>query len=262
MSTTASRLPTSVCVVILRNDAVLAVSRRDDHSQYGFPGGKLEPGESPEAGAVRETKEETGLDVDMTALQHLYDGKVKDRLVRTFLAPDPGGDVVQSPEGVVVWVGWHSLVTGPFAAYNAAVRQALGTLPEFWAREWGSGTLRRAIEENMAWRELYLEERTALEVGYGFIPAMRSRLTVGRAMACGEDPGTTETCWWARALRWRADHNDRPAKVDVVHARLDNDGVREGLAIRYTPETRPAWLPSDRDLIAFTTLSGKTVNPC
>lgn len=255
-------IPTAVCVVILRDDAVLAVSRREDHAQYGFPGGKLEAGESPEAGAVRELREETGFKVDPTDLQFLYDGMVRGKHVRTYLAPDPGDSVIQSPEGVVVWVGWHSLVTGPFSAYNLAVRAALHERPEHWALTHGSGTLRRAIEEQMAWRELYLEERTAFEFGYGFTPAMRSRLTVGRAMASSDDPGTTETCWWARVLRWRADHNDRPAKVDVVHARLDNDGIREGIAIRYVPETRPAWLPADRELIAFTTLNGKTVNPC
>lgn len=256
-------LPSAVCVVILRDDCVLAVSRRNDHSKFGFPGGKLKEGESPEEGAVRELCEETGLQVEAHRLEHLYAGFVSGKLVHTFLAPDPGQPVVQSPEGVVAWVGWHTLTTGPFASYNAEVKCALGERPEFWIRQWGSGTLRRAVEEDLAWRDLYLEERVAFEFGYGFSPAMRSRLALGRALAAGDDPSTTETCWWARALRWRVVRDERPARVEVVHARLDHDGVREGIAIVLTPDNWPAWLPRDRVLIAFTTdTTGKTVNPC
>ena len=36
-----------------------------DAGKWGIPGGKLEPGEDPLAGALRETKEETGLSVEM-----------------------------------------------------------------------------------------------------------------------------------------------------------------------------------------------------
>jgi len=36
------------------------------HGKISFPGGKLEPGETPEAAASREMREETGLRIDET----------------------------------------------------------------------------------------------------------------------------------------------------------------------------------------------------
>lgn len=268
---TRDRMPDASCVVILRDGAVLAVSRKHDHSQYGLPGGKVERGESPEATAIRELEEETGYSGSPAQLQLVYFAKepTSGTLVATYLMDDPGGapcgGAGEPAAGVVAWVGWPALTQGPFGAYNAAVREALLDMPEHWAKRWGSGTLRRAIEEGLAWRELYLEERAAFEIGYGFKVAIRSRLTWGRALAESDSPATTETCWWARALRWRSERDQRAARVEVVHARLDDGegGISEGIAIRYEPLARPAWLPSDRILVAFTTdCAGRTLNPC
>jgi len=41
----------------------LGVSRKEDSTKFGLPGGKSEVGETPEKTAVRETREETGVDV-------------------------------------------------------------------------------------------------------------------------------------------------------------------------------------------------------
>jgi mutator protein MutT len=40
--------------------------------RYGFPGGAVEPGETPEDAVVREVKEETGVDVSVEHLIGLY----------------------------------------------------------------------------------------------------------------------------------------------------------------------------------------------
>jgi 8-oxo-dGTP diphosphatase len=100
----ASRIYSVVAVVTNDQGHYLAVSRKDDHDDLGFPGGKIEPGESPEEAVVRELYEETGLLVSRRALRS------------TFIAPDEQGrlcmafDVMQhrgvaySREGA--WVGW------------------------------------------------------------------------------------------------------------------------------------------------------------
>jgi 8-oxo-dGTP diphosphatase len=51
--------------VVFRNDAVLLVKRGAEPNQgrWSLPGGALETGETVEAAAVRETREETGVDV-------------------------------------------------------------------------------------------------------------------------------------------------------------------------------------------------------
>jgi 8-oxo-dGTP diphosphatase len=59
----------AVAVAIVTSDlGVLVGRRRDRHPPWTFPGGKIELGESPEAAAVRETLEETGLWVRATGV--------------------------------------------------------------------------------------------------------------------------------------------------------------------------------------------------
>lgn len=59
---------TVVGVAVVRNGRVLAARRSGGDAVGGweFPGGKVEPGETPEAAAVREVAEELGLDVVVT----------------------------------------------------------------------------------------------------------------------------------------------------------------------------------------------------
>ena len=52
-----------VSVIVSSPDGVLAVRRRDKNPLWTFPSGEIEPGETAAEAAVRETKEETGLDV-------------------------------------------------------------------------------------------------------------------------------------------------------------------------------------------------------
>lgn len=48
------------------------LQRRGDSNLWGFPGGAIELGETPEMAAVREVKEETGLDVRVGDLIGIY----------------------------------------------------------------------------------------------------------------------------------------------------------------------------------------------
>jgi 8-oxo-dGTP pyrophosphatase MutT (NUDIX family) len=57
-------MKTAACVIIRMGEKFLAVSRRNDDSQWGFPGGKVDPGETTEQAAVREVGEEMGLQLD------------------------------------------------------------------------------------------------------------------------------------------------------------------------------------------------------
>ena len=55
--------PPVVAVIVTAPEGVLAVRRSDGNPLWTFPGGEIEPGETPAAAGRREVKEETGLDI-------------------------------------------------------------------------------------------------------------------------------------------------------------------------------------------------------
>jgi len=50
----------AVCVVVFDGDKILATHRRDNETDWGLPGGKVEPGEFQSTALTRELLEETG----------------------------------------------------------------------------------------------------------------------------------------------------------------------------------------------------------
>jgi 8-oxo-dGTP pyrophosphatase MutT (NUDIX family) len=65
-------LPGSVVIIVNDKEEILLQHRRD--GGWGLPGGLMELGESFEETAIREVKEETGLDIDGLKQLHVYSG--------------------------------------------------------------------------------------------------------------------------------------------------------------------------------------------
>jgi ADP-ribose pyrophosphatase YjhB (NUDIX family) len=63
-----------VCAVVRRseNPREILLMRRSDNGHWGLPGGYVEPGESVQAAAVREVREETGFEVEIGRLVGVY----------------------------------------------------------------------------------------------------------------------------------------------------------------------------------------------
>lgn len=57
---------------IFNDKGQVLLQRRGDFGKWGFPGGAVELGETPEQAAIREVKEETGLDVEVRRLIGVY----------------------------------------------------------------------------------------------------------------------------------------------------------------------------------------------
>ena len=67
----ANSVKPSATAVVLRDGAVL-LTCRSDNGNWSMPGGAHDPGESLSMTAVRETKEETGIDVTLTGVAGIY----------------------------------------------------------------------------------------------------------------------------------------------------------------------------------------------
>ena len=73
-------------VVLLSGDRVVLVRRKYPPPGWALPGGFVEVGETLEAAAVREAREETGLDVTLTDLLHVYSDPRRDPRQHTVTA--------------------------------------------------------------------------------------------------------------------------------------------------------------------------------
>src|ERR1700730_11491517 len=75
----------AVLAVVLRDDRALIVQRAQQPNQgrWGFPGGVLELGETVAEGAMRELREETGIDAEPAGVLNVHDA----------IHPDPEGRV-------------------------------------------------------------------------------------------------------------------------------------------------------------------------
>jgi 8-oxo-dGTP pyrophosphatase MutT (NUDIX family) len=62
----------AVCCLIEQGGKFLAVTRKDDPTKWGLPGGKVDPGETRLEAVVREVFEETGLVLRSLFLSQTY----------------------------------------------------------------------------------------------------------------------------------------------------------------------------------------------
>jgi 8-oxo-dGTP diphosphatase len=70
-------IPT-VDIIIESNRGILLIERKNPPEGWALPGGFVDYGESLESAAVREAKEETGLDVELTRQFHTYSDPERD----------------------------------------------------------------------------------------------------------------------------------------------------------------------------------------
>ncbi len=84
------------------------------HGKWNGLGGKFEPGESPEECAVREVKEESGLNAKSIKMKGfitfpIFDG-IEDWYVFLFVIDDYDGELIDSNEGNLEWIPNEELI--------------------------------------------------------------------------------------------------------------------------------------------------------
>lgn len=105
----------SVVLVAERNGLVLATSRKDNHQDFGLPGGKMDPGETPIQALKREIKEETGLALKNPRFiaTELHNG------IPVHLFSSEVTGIEHTTENLVIkWVPWSTVFAGSFGIFN------------------------------------------------------------------------------------------------------------------------------------------------
>ena len=117
--------PTLIAIAVIEQDGRYLIGPRPDGvalaGLWEFPGGKVEPGETPQAAAARECLEETGLAVEALepyeVVDHRYaHGHVQLHFFRCRLV-----NRSQTPDGRFRWVPAAELCAYDFPPANAAL---------------------------------------------------------------------------------------------------------------------------------------------
>ncbi len=111
----ANSLVVAVAAVVLDDAGRVLLIQRTDNDLWAIPGGAQDVGETTTAAAVREVREETGLDVEVTGLVGIYsdprhviaydDGEVRQEFSICLRAHPVGGQLAPGSESRHVhWV--------------------------------------------------------------------------------------------------------------------------------------------------------------
>ena len=113
----------AVTALIFNGGKILGVSRKDDHTKMGLPGGKVDGDETLIEAIKRETLEETGLEI--VVIESIYKRMDGEYECTTFLCSlvqsHPGDDFPTTESGRVAWITWEDLFNGAFREYNLAL---------------------------------------------------------------------------------------------------------------------------------------------
>jgi 8-oxo-dGTP pyrophosphatase MutT (NUDIX family) len=115
--------PTLAASAACFRDGKVLIAKRIKPPLWSLPGGRIEPGETPEAAAIRELLEETGVEAEIIALAGEREVVLKDEgggvaarfKIFAYAARWRAGEAAPGPEATeVAWVAPEEI-----AAYNA-----------------------------------------------------------------------------------------------------------------------------------------------
>ncbi|MDT7842506.1 NUDIX hydrolase [Streptomyces justiciae] len=128
----------SVAGVVVRDDGRVLAIRRADNGTWEPPGGVLELDERPEAGAVREVLEETGIRVSVERLTGVYKNMTRGIVALVFRCrPVDGVERTSSESTAVEWLTPDEVEKWMGEVYAVRVLDALAlnTTPQVRAHD-------------------------------------------------------------------------------------------------------------------------------
>ncbi|MFE6050532.1 NUDIX hydrolase [Kitasatospora sp. NPDC056446] len=135
-----SLVPAASVIVVDRAGRVL-LQRRTDNGMWALPGGRMDIGESIAGCGIRETREETGIDIEITGIvgtytdpRHVFaydDGEVRQEFSVCLLARPVGGTLRASDESHEV--AWFTPTESDHLPMVPSIRKRL--------TDWRSGTI-------------------------------------------------------------------------------------------------------------------------
>jgi 8-oxo-dGTP diphosphatase len=126
-------MPTPIAIAVVEHEGQFLIGQRPEGvplaGLWEFPGGKIGPGESPEAAAIRECREEAGLEVESLFRypEHVqrYD---HDHVRLIFIACRPARGAAIEPRVPYQWVRREDLANHDFPTGNRALLNSLSTV--------------------------------------------------------------------------------------------------------------------------------------
>jgi 8-oxo-dGTP diphosphatase len=99
------------CILLIdeENKLFLSVSLKTDKTDFNLPGGKVEKGETFKQAAIREMKEETGLDILELDLIKFQKDFVDGYQVITYLTTKYTNKIYTKEKGIVKWLPYIHL---------------------------------------------------------------------------------------------------------------------------------------------------------
>lgn len=115
--------------VLIENEfgEFICVSRKDDHTQFGLAGGKAELNETPIQTAIRETFEETGINIKENDLTFIYESNREGYKAYSFYIRVNKSSIIinHNEPHIVKWGNKKDLLDGPFGDYNKKMFEKL-----------------------------------------------------------------------------------------------------------------------------------------
>jgi mutator protein MutT len=114
----------SIALIFNRDKSkILGVSRKEDTTKFGLPGGKIDCGEKIYDGMVREVKEETGISV--LSANPIFFREDSEYIVGVYLVDKYEGEINTTEKGIVKWITFEDLKQGAFSEYNTQLEEHL-----------------------------------------------------------------------------------------------------------------------------------------